>query len=325
MVNVPASLPHTIDLLQLFADGSRVRLLALLEHEELTVAELTAVTQLTQSRVSTHLGRLREAGVVRDRKAGASVFYALNRDAMPDAAGELWTLVKAQVRDAVLSSDLERMREIKRARDKRGSWPELVAGEMERHYSPGRTWEALCRGLSGLIEAGDVLDLGSGDGTVAQLLAPHARSVTCVDQSARVIDAARKRLDGVDNARCVVSDMHEVALPDASFDQVLLLHVLACSNTPAKAIAEATRLLRPNGTLSVVTLAAHAHLETTQAYGHVRAGFTPTALRKLLVESALEVRQCEVTSREHREPHFQVITAIARKPSRSNTKRKAKP
>jgi ArsR family transcriptional regulator len=294
-----------------------VRLLSLLEHGELTVAELTAVTQLTQSRVSTHLARLREAGLVRDRKAGASVFYALNRDAMPEAAGQLWALVKTQMRDAVLASDVERMREIQRARDKRGSWPELVAGEMERHYSPGRTWEALCRGLCGLIDAGDVLDLGSGDGTVAQLLAPHARSVTCVDQSARVIDAARKRLDGIDHVRCLEADMHDVPLPDASFDQVLMLHVLACSHTPAKAIAEAARLLRPDGTLSIVTLATHAHLETTQAYGHVRAGFTATALRKLLLESALDVRQCEVTSREHREPNFQVITAIARKPVRS--------
>ena len=313
MTVAQTNLPSAVDWLSLFADGSRVRLLALLEREDLTVAELTAVTQLSQSRVSTHLGRLRDAGVVSDRKAGASVFYAINRGAMPEPASQLWTLLQSQLRDEVLSSDVERMREIKRARDKRGSWPDTVAGEMERHYSPGRTWEALCRGLSALIDAGDVLDIGSGDGTVAHLLAPHARSITCVDQSQRVIDAATKRLQGIAHVRCVLSDMHAIDLPDASFDQVLMLHVLACSTTPAAAIAEAARLLRPGGMLSVVTLAPHRHLEVTQSYGHVRAGIAPTALRKMLVESALEVRQCEVTSREQREPHFQVITAVARK------------
>ena len=312
---MPAStnLPSAIDWLSLFADGSRVRLLSLLEHEELTVAELTAVTQLSQSRVSSHLGRLREAGVVRDRKAGASVFYALSREAMPAPANQLWTLLRDQVRDEVLTSDVQRMRETTRARNNSGAWPDLVAGEMERHYSPGRTWEAMCKALLPLIAAGDVLDLGSGDGTVAQMLAPHARSVTCVDQSARVIDAARKRLAKLDNVQCLLADMHQVPLPDASFDQVLMLHTLACSETPAVALTEAARLMRPGGVLSVVTLATHAHLATTQAYGHVRAGFSPSALRKLLLETALEVRQCAITSREQREPHFQVLTATARK------------
>ena len=74
------------DLLRVLGDPTRVRLLSLLAGDELTVAELTRITRLPQSRVSTHLGRLRAAGLVRDRRSGASCFYALNESGMTAAS-----------------------------------------------------------------------------------------------------------------------------------------------------------------------------------------------------------------------------------------------
>jgi DNA-binding transcriptional ArsR family regulator len=177
------ALGAAVDVLQLIGEPSRVRLLALLDHQELTVAELVAVTQLAQSSVSTHLGKLREAGLVRDRRVGASTFYALNDGAMPPSARKVWDLVRGEVRDALLETDRERSDRVVRARERAAGWPDAVAGEMERHWSPGRTWESLARALVGLVRLGDVVDVGSGDGTVAQLLAPRARSWTCVDKS----------------------------------------------------------------------------------------------------------------------------------------------
>mgnify|MGYP003479320496 CR=1 FL=1 len=56
--------------LRVLSDPTRVRLLALIEREELTVAELAAVTRLAQPRVSTHLAKLKELALVRDRRAG---------------------------------------------------------------------------------------------------------------------------------------------------------------------------------------------------------------------------------------------------------------
>jgi ubiquinone/menaquinone biosynthesis C-methylase UbiE/DNA-binding transcriptional ArsR family regulator len=308
------ALDSTVGWLHLFGDPTRVRLLTLVAHEELTVAELTTITELAQPRVSTHLGKLREAGLLRDRKVGASTFYSVNEESMPPAARALWKLLRAEVQDTVLDSDRKRMQQLVRARDKAASWPDAVAGQMERHYSPGRTWEATARGLIGLLRLGDVLDAGSGDGAIAQLLAPRARSVTCLDRSERVMAAARARLGREGNVRFTVGELHELAFADRMFDHVLLFNVLTYAHTPARVIGEAARVLRPKGDLVVVTLEGHQHRDVTSAYQHVNDGFTVAALKKMLQKAGLAVESCAVSSREKREPHFQVITAVAHKP-----------
>lgn len=308
------ALDSTVGWLHLFGDPTRVRLLNLVAQEELTVAELTTITELQQPRVSTHLGKLREAGLVRDRKVGASTYYSVNEETMPAAARALWKLLRAQIQDDVIDSDRKRMQQLVRARDKAQSWPDAVAGQMERYYSPGRTWEATARGLIGLLKLGDVLDAGSGDGAIAQLLAPRSRSVTCFDRSERVMAAARQRLGREGNVRFAVGDLHELGFADAQFDQVLLFNVLTYAHTPQKVIAEAARVLRPRGDLIVVTLEAHQQDDVVAAYQHVNNGFTVPALKKMLQKTGLGVESCAVSSREKREPHFQVITAVAHKP-----------
>lgn len=310
-----SSLEATSDLLHLFADPTRVRLVALLARQGLTVAELTAITDLPQSRVSTHLGKLREAGVLRDRRNGASTLYTLNDDAMPAEARKVWSLLEGEVADAVLEADRRRCDALVRARDRRGAWPDALAGQMERHYSPGRTWEATARAFVGLVRLGDVLDAGAGDGTIAQLLAPRARSLTCVDRSEKMVAAARDRLAELGNVRVLLGDLEALPTDGASFDQVLLLNVLTSVEAPARALAEAARVLRAGGDLVLVTLEAHRHADVTASYGHVHTGFRPAALRAMLHRVGLEVTRCEVTSRERREPHFNVVTAFAHRPS----------
>jgi ArsR family transcriptional regulator len=312
-----ATLASAVDLLQLIGEPTRVRLLALLAAHELTVAEIVAVTQLAQSSVSTHLGKLREAGLVRDRRSGPSTFYSLSDGAMPASARRVWELVRGEVRDALLEGDGERATRVVRARDRAAGWPDAVAGEMERHWSPGRTWESLARAMAGLVRLEDVVDIGSGDGSVAQLLAPRARSWTCVDRSERVLSAARERLARASkNVRFVGGDAQQLPSEDASFDTALLLHVLTQIETPSRACAEAARVLRPGGTLVAVTLDAHDQAETTSAYGDVHAGFAPPALRRMLTRAGLHVASCDVTSRDARPPCFRVVTAVATKPTR---------
>lgn len=309
-----ASLAATLDALHLFGDPTRVRLVALLARHPLTVADLTAITRLPQSRVSTHLGRLREAGAVRDRREGSSTVYALNDGAMPDDVRRVWALLDGEVSDGTLRTDLQRCEALLQARERDAPWPDALAGEMERHYSPGRTWDALARALVGLVRLGDVLDAGAGDGTVAQLLAGRARTYTLLDRSERMLGAARARLAKVANVRFLHGDLHAIPAPAGSFDQVLLLNVLAHAERPAAALADAARVLRPGGTLVLVTLDEHPHEGVAAQYGHVHQGFRPSALRRLLQKAGLEVDLCEVTSRERREPQLSVVTAFARKP-----------
>jgi ArsR family transcriptional regulator len=308
-----ATLEAQVSLLQTFADPTRLRLLALLADEhELTVGELTTVTGLAQSRVSTHLGRLREAGLLADRKLGASTFYALRAAAAPARVRELWELVRGSLGDRLLDGDRRRRDELLSARTAPAA---SLADEIERHQAPGRTWEATTFGLLGLVELGDVLDVGSGSGAVAELLVPRARRVTLLDKSDRAVDSARRRFHGRSGVEVVHADMHRMPFGGAQFDHVLLLHVLVHSAEPHVLLAEAARVLKPGGRLSLVTLAEHEETLVAESHGHRTQGFSAGAVRDLLRAARLDVELCELTSRGRREPHFEVLSAFARKPT----------
>ncbi|HEX3125324.1 MAG TPA: metalloregulator ArsR/SmtB family transcription factor [Rhodanobacteraceae bacterium] len=302
----------TTALLRLLSDPTRVRLLALLEREELTVAELSAVMRLAQPRVSTHLAKLKEAGLVRDRRAGVSAYYRVNTELDAKSAALLHSL-HANVSDGLLDDDARRLPSVLARRARAEGWADSVAGDMERHYSPGRTWEALARALTGLIEVGDVLDIASGDGVLAELLAPHANSILCLDASERVVTAARKRLKAQRNVEVSLGDMHALDVGERRFDLVLLMHALTYSDQPATVFAEAARTLKPGGRLLATTLARHAHRNTVVPFDHRNLGFRDEELREFARKAGLKVLSCERVTRERRPPHFEVLSLLARK------------
>ncbi|MDQ3056230.1 MAG: metalloregulator ArsR/SmtB family transcription factor [Pseudomonadota bacterium] len=299
--------------LKLFADATRVRLLALLEGEELTVAELSSITRLAQPRVSTHLARLKEAGLVRDRRAGVSAYYRFDDAALDPAQRMLWQSLRSGSDDPLLRQDAESVPVVLATRAADQNWADSVAGDMERHYSPGRTWEALARSALPLLETGDVLDLASGDGVLAELLAPHAHRYVCVDTSPRVVAAAAERLRPFKNVEVRTGDMHALPFADGEFDLVVLMHALTYASKPAQAVAEASRVLRKGGRLLLSSLAKHEHKAAVELYGHVNLGFTDKELRKFAEKAGLDVRGTETITREKRPPHFEVISLIARK------------
>ena len=305
-------LAATSALLRLLSDPTRVRLLALLEREELTVAELSTVLHLAQPRVSTHLAKLKEADLVRDRRAGVSAYYRFNSELDAKSSAFLHAL-RETIDDALLKNDALRLPTVLAERARAEGWADSVAGDMERHYSPGRTWEALARALAGLIESGDVLDVASGDGALAELLAPHARGIVCVDSGERVVNAARERLKSFDNVEVKLGDMHALDLDPKRFDLVLSMHALTYSDAPGQAIAEAARVLKPGGRLLVTTLAKHAHRTAVAPFDHRNLGFKDTELREFARKAGLKVLSCTRLTRERRPPHFEVLSLLARK------------
>ena len=300
--------------LKVFADPTRVRLLALLEREELTVAELSAITQLAQPRVSTHLAKLKEAGLVRDRRAGVSAYYRFDEGALDPAQGALWRSIGEGGDDPLLRQDAERVPAVLATRAADQNWADSVAGDMERHYSPGRTWEALARSALPLLSPGDVLDIASGDGVLAELLAPHSHRYVCVDTSARVVAAAAERLRRFPNVEVREGDMHALPFADASFDLVVLMHALTYAAKPAQAVNEAARVLKRGGRLLLSSLARHEHRAVVEAYSHVNLGFGEKDLRKFLDKAGLNLVNSETVTREKRPPHFEVISLIGVKP-----------
>lgn len=300
--------------LRVLSDPTRVRLLTLLERDELTVAELAAITRLAQPRVSTHLAKLKEHGLVRDRRSGVSAYYRFAEDDLDAAQQALWKALSEGADDPLLRSDAERLPAVLATRAADQNWADSVAGDMERHYSPGRTWEALARSTLPLLEPGDVLDVASGDGVLGELLAPHARRYVCVDSSARVVNAARERLRKYAHVEVLEGDMQALDFPAAQFDLVLLMHALTYAERPAQAIAEAARVLRRGGRLVATCLGKHEHRAAVTPYGHVNLGFTVKELRRHAEKAGLEVTVCEAVTREKRPPHFEVLTLLARKP-----------
>lgn len=299
---------------KLLSDSTRLRLLMLVDREELSVAELAAITQLAQPRVSTHLAKLKKAGMVNDRREGVFVYYRMTGKIVDESLSALWELLLANTSDPLIEQDIERIEQILHARSGGASWADSVAGDMERHYSPGRTLEATTRAIVQLLELGDVLDIASGDGALAELLAPRSRSIKCLDISQRVVDAGIKRLSGHNNVSFKLGDMHHLPFTGASFDTVLLMHALTYTRQPEKVFAEAARALRPGGRLLAVTLQKHQHKSAVAAYDHMNLGFTEAQLSKFCHKTGLEPLDIQISSVEKRTPNFEVLTLSAGKP-----------
>lgn len=296
---------------KLLADETRIRILLLLKEHELTVAELSATLQLAQPRISTHLGKLKEQRFVHGRKDGVSTYYRINNSLTSEQYKSIWkTLIKEGKQDSMVNQDEKRLKLVLSERAKNKNWVDSVAGDMERQYSPGRSWEATTRAIGYLLELGDVLDIGSGDGVLAELLHERAKTYTCVDSSETIIKAAKKRLSHAKNIAYTVTDMHKLGLTN-KFDTVFLLHVLTYSENPELAISQATSCLKPNGKLLISTLNKHSHKEIIKDFGHVNQGFTAKYLQQIAKKSGLTDIQVKVTSKENRKPHFEVITLEA--------------
>lgn len=305
------SLSRYIETINLLGDESRIRLCALLSDRELCVNDLVRVTGIAQPRVSTHLGRLRDAGFVHDRRQGVQSFYTLDTKQLPEAV-RVFLSEAAASEDPTLDGDRERLLQLEAER--RNGLPEALVDQLERDYSPGRTWHSLAVGIAALLDLGNVLDAGSGDGAAASTIAPYCRSLTCIDISERMIETAQERLAEQANVTAQVADVHDLPFADASFDTVLLFHTLTYAAKPARALAECARVLRPAGRLVLLCLDQHKQLEVTARYGERHPGFSPREVRRLLTRAGLTVNSCAVACREAKKPHLQVVQAVAERP-----------
>jgi ArsR family transcriptional regulator len=311
-------LDATTHLCKLLADPTRLRLLAILGVGSFSVAELTTATRLPQPRVSTHLRRLKEAGLVDAERVGGQSFYTRRTPAWEGPWKPVLKLLVSDAADALLDEDRERAEALLAARHAESAWIDGVAGRLARNYSPGRTWESLARTLAGLGSLGRVIDIGSGDGAVAELLAPWASELVCVDLNARMVAAGRSRLGHLPQLHFEHADMHELPFPDgttgAGFDRALVLGALQYTTRPTLVIEEAARVLRPGGRLVLSSLRTHPHDDVRERFGHRNLGFEVEELAEQLTATGLVLERCGVVSRERRPPHFELIIATASRP-----------
>src|SRR6202042_327063 len=178
--------------LRLAADPSRLRLLLLLEQEELSVAELQEILAQGQSRISTHLAQLKQAGLVDDRRTGKNAFYRLTA---PSELMDLLRQAASEVPEAAEDRQSLRLTLRKRQDQMRRYFDEL-AGKFGREYVPGRSWKGVAEALLKLMPPMVIADLGAGGGPISQLMAQRAKKVIAIDNSERMVefgaDLARK-------------------------------------------------------------------------------------------------------------------------------------
>src|SRR5947208_11604539 len=179
----------TINLLRLLADPTRLRLLALLMREELSVAELQEILGMGQSRISSQLALLRTVNLVTDRREGKNAFYSFRNGLVPKTLSLIKAAVESVNELPIMTEDRENLdRILQKRRRTQEQYFNLIAGRLGKNYCPGRSWEAIGHLALRLTPPIDIADLGAGEGLVSQLLAHRARQVWCIDNSSRMVE-----------------------------------------------------------------------------------------------------------------------------------------
>ncbi len=309
----------SLETLRLLSDPTRLRLLALLLREELSVAELQEILGMAQSRISSQLALLRQAGFVADRRDGKKAFYSLR----PGLAPRAHTLLKAAV-DAVGEAPefIEDRDNLDRTLAKRRLVAEqyfnLIAGRLGKGYCPGRSWEAIGHLALRLAPPIIVADLGAGEGLISQLLARRAERVWCIDNAPRMVEVGTElaRKNGLANLAYKLGDIEDVPLPDRSVDLAILSQALHHAHHPQVAVNEAFRILRPGGQLAVLDLKEHTFERARELYADVWLGFKESALHSFLRKAGFQQVEVAVVSREATEPFFETLLASGLKSSK---------
>ena len=284
----------------------------LLQAEELSVAEIQEVLGMGQSRISTHLARLKRSGLVQDRRVGKNIYYSWT-PAGPIKEPELRSVVRLAVADmpeaAADRSGLKHV--IAKRRNRTREYFNKLAGKFGRSYCPGRSWQALAHLLITLIPAIDVADLGAGEGTLSQLLAKRARKVIAIDISERMIEVGTQlaKDHGFTNLEYRLGDLEEPPIADSSIDLAVFSQALHHANSPHKAIAAAKRILRPGGRLAILDLLAHSFEQARELYADLWLGFSEVELLHLLEQTGFRENEVQVVSREPNSPYFQTVLA----------------
>jgi ArsR family transcriptional regulator len=267
------------------SDPTRCRMLLLLEKHELTVSELCSVLQMPQSSVSRQLKTLSDDDWVASRRDGTSRFYSMVLEDLDAGAKRLWPLIREQVAaTSAAGQDGRRLRGVlARRRAKSQEFFASAAGEWDRLRSDlfGDTF--FLWGVLGLIDPALVVgDLGCGTGQLTETVAPYVKRVVSVDASPDMLDAARQRLGGARNVDLRQGELESLPIEAAELDAAMLSLVLHYSPSPARALSEVGRVLRPGGRVLVVDMLPHDRQEYQQQMGHVWLGFSEKQMARFL-------------------------------------------
>jgi ubiquinone/menaquinone biosynthesis C-methylase UbiE/biotin operon repressor len=291
--------------LRLAADPNRLRLLLLLEQEELSVAELQEILSKGQSQISTHLAQLKQAGLVDDRRTGKNAFYRLKA---PAELMELLRKAAGEVPEAVEDRQALRLT-LRKRQDKMRRYFDELAGKFGRQYVPGRSWKGIAEALIRLMPPMIIADLGAGDGTISQLMAERAKRVIAIDNSEKMVefggDLAKKH--GITNLEYRLGDLEDVPIRTGTVDLAFLSQALHHARHPDRALGEAWRILKPGGRIAILDLNRHNFEEAREMYADLWLGFTELEMERMIKGAGFKNAETAVVYRETEAPYFETV------------------
>ena len=305
-----------LKILRALSDPTRLRIVALLERNELSVHELQEITRMGQSRISTHLGLLQEAGLLESRREGKRTFYkiAAGGDA---AAAEIIQLAVCGA--GQLPENAPDQLNLRRILMRRAQEAQLyfnqVAGRFDRSYGPGRSWQAFGQLLLRILPPLVVADLGSGEGLLSELLARRAKKVIAVDNSEKMVafGANKARRNKIKNLEFRLGDLDAPPIDPASVEVVILSQALHHAADPPHCIGSAHKILRTGGQILILDLLRHNFEQAHELYGDRWLGFAEGELQSWLETAGFKKIEISVVAREEQPPHFQTILAAGEK------------
>src|SRR5690348_8858245 len=183
--------------LRLASDPNRLRLMLLLEQEELSVAELQEILGKGQSQISTNLAQLKQAGLVDDRRTGKNAFYRLSA---PPELMDVLRRAASEVPETEHDGEALQLT-LRRRQDNMRRYFDELAGKFGRQYVPGRSWKGIAEALLKLMPPLVIADLGAGEGTISQMMAQKAKKVIAIDNSEKMVEFGSElvKKHGIDN------------------------------------------------------------------------------------------------------------------------------
>src|SRR4051794_8919615 len=304
-------MPSILKSLRLAADPNRLRMLLLLEREELSVAELQEILVRGQSQISTHLAQLKQAGLVEDRRTGKNAFYRLTA---PAELMQLLRQAEGEIPEAPQDQLALRLVLRKRTDNMRRYFDEL-AGKFGRQYVPGRSWKGFAEALLKLMPPLVIADLGAGEGTIAQLMAQRAKRVIAIDNSEKMVEfgAELARKHGIANLEYRLGDLEDVPIRTGTVDLAFLSQALHHAVHPERAIAEASRILKKGGRIAILDLNRHHFEEAREMYADLWLGFTEMEIEKYLKGVGFRNVETAIVYRETEAPYFETVLGTGEK------------
>jgi len=306
----------TLRSIRALADPTRLRIIALLEKDELSVNELQEVTHMGQSRISTHLGLLQDAELVQSRREGKRTFYKINDGADNTAREFIQVAVRGAKEMAEHAHDQVNLKRIlTRRNDQQQLYFNQIAGRFDRSYGPGRSWQAFGHLLLRVMPPLVVADLGSGEGLLSELLARRCKKVIAVDNSEKMVafGANKAKKNGLKNLEFRLGDLENPPIDPQSVDLAILSQALHHAEDPAKALAATRRILKPGGQIMILDLLRHSFDKARELYGDRWLGFPESDLHRWLEAAGFMKIEISAVAREEQPPHFATILAAAEK------------